>query len=114
MPVCDSIEDEIIQNAISACSSDRRFAPVRPEELESLVVKVDVLSQPEPVGTADELDAQKFGVIVSTADGRRGLLLPALDGVGSPKRQIEICREKGGIGYKEQVALQRFTVDRHQ
>jgi AmmeMemoRadiSam system protein A len=113
LPVCDSLANEIVQNAISACSHDRRFAPVRAEELESLKIKVDVLSEPEPIDSIAQLDPQKYGVIVTASKGRRGVLLPALDGVGSAEDQIEICRKKGGIGAKEQVTLQRFTVERH-
>ena len=44
---------------------------------------VDVLTQPEPVTSIDELDAKKYGVIVQ-AGYRRGLLLPDLEGVDTP------------------------------
>ena len=70
------------------------------------------MSAPERVASVKELDAKKYGVIVSTGY-RRGLLLPDLDGVDTPERQIEICRMKGGIGPSETVELQRFEVKRY-
>ncbi|MCL1893611.1 MAG: AmmeMemoRadiSam system protein A [Holophagaceae bacterium] len=113
-PSRQSLADEIVQNAVWACSRDHRFNPVAEAELISLVVKVDVLSQPEQIDSQDELDPSKYGVIVSTSNGRKGLLLPALDGIDTVEEQINICRRKGGIGFNEPVALQRFTVDRHE
>jgi len=112
-PTCETMADEIIQNAQWACSRDHRFRPVAKNELDGLNVKVDVLSEPEPVDSSDQLDPYKYGVIVSTPDGRRGLLLPSLDGIDTVEAQIEICRKKGGIRSNEPVALQRFTVERH-
>ena len=113
LPTCKSLADEIIQNAISACSRDHRFSPVQADELDTLKIKVDVLSEPEPIDSIDELDPDKYGVIVSAPNGRRGLLLPSLDGVSTVAEQIEICRRKGGIRHDEPVTLQRFTVERH-
>jgi len=113
-PVCDSLAEEITQNARWACSQDHRFRPVKAHELDGLDIKVDVLSEPEPIDSPDQLDPQKYGVIVSTSDGRKGLLLPSLEGIDSVGEQIEICRKKGGIRPNEQVMLQRFTVERHK
>ena len=113
LPTCETMAYEIIQNARSACSRDHRFAPVQENELESLTIKVDVLSEPEHIDSASMLDPSRYGVIVSAKDGRRGLLLPALDGVDTAMEQIAICRRKGGIRDDEPITLQRFTVERH-
>ena len=60
------------------------------------------------------LDVKKYGVICSTKDGRRGLLLPDLDGVDTIDQQIEIACSKGGIDPdSDQVILERFEVVRH-
>ena len=56
-----SIAEEIIQNAVSACSRDPRFSPVRTEELSDLKISVDVLTRAEPVSSVDELDAARYG-----------------------------------------------------
>ena len=74
---------------------------------------MDVLSKPEKIGSEKELDAKKYGVIV-TCGNRRGLLLPDLDGVDTVKDQIAIARRKAGIGPGEKVSLERFEVSRHR
>ena len=100
-PVRSSIAKEIIENGISACSRDPRFDPVTEEELPYLEVSVDVLSEPEPAAGPEDLDVKRYGVIVSSEDGRRGLLLPNLEGVDTVEEQINIARSKGGIGEYE-------------
>ena len=111
-PTTECVAWEIVQNAVSACSKDPRFAPVRADELDSLEYSVDVLGTPEPVSSPAELDVKKYGVIVSCG-GRRGLLLPDLDGVDTVEQQIDIARQKGGIGSRESYTLERFEVVRH-
>lgn len=108
----DSVALEIIQNAVSASTQDPRFPPVKAFELSDLDINVDVLGDAEPVTSIDELDAKKYGVIVECGR-RRGLLLPDLEGVDTPMEQINICRQKGGIGPNEPVKLYRFEVIRH-
>jgi len=109
-----NLAQEVIHNAISAAISDPRFLPVRPDELDDLTVKVDVLTEPEPISGPQELDPQRYGVIVQSAqDYRRGLLLPDLEGVDTVEYQIEIARRKAGIGPNEPVELYRFAVKRY-
>ena len=113
-PVQPNLAAEIMANAISAALHDPRFSPVAPEELPELVYDVDVLSQPEPVSSTLELDCARYGVIVSTSDGRRGVLLPDLAGVDSVDEQLSIAASKGGIDLsRDRVSIQRFQVVRH-
>lgn len=112
-PTRDSIAQEIISNAISACSSDPRFYPVQKNELDYLSYSVDVLFPPEPISSPAELDPQEYGVIVSKGH-RRGLLLPNLEGVNTVDEQVAIARQKAGIAPAETgVELERFRVVRH-
>ena len=111
-PTADCLAREIIQNAVSACSRDPRFSPVRPEELPWLEISVDVLGEPEDISSPDQLDVKRYGVIVSRG-ARRGLLLPDLDGVDTVEQQVSIARQKAGIAPNEKVSLQRFEVVRH-
>ncbi len=113
-PTKRSLAEEICANAVSAGRYDRRFSPVTADELDELVYDVDVLGEPEPVASADELDPRVYGVIVSTADGRRGLLLPDLDGVDTVDEQVQIAAQKGGIDLLgDDYHLERFVVERH-
>ena len=108
----NSVAEEIIYNAVSACSRDPRFQPVGPEELDRLTITVDVLGKLEKVNSVEELDEKKYGVIVSK-ENSQGLLLPDLDGVDSVQEQIGIAKRKAGIKDQEEVELQRFEVIRH-
>ena len=112
LPTTNSIAEEILQNAISACSRDPRFSPVELSEIEDLEISVDVLSEPERVFDIKDCDAKKYGVIVENG-GRRGLLLPDLEGVETVQEQIAIAKKKAGIPANEKVALWRFEVIRH-
>lgn len=107
-----SLAEEIIYNAVSACSKDPRFEPVSQEELEHLTIHVDVLGDTERIDSPEELDVKRYGVIV-TSGYRRGLLLPNLEGVDTVEEQIAIARQKAGIGGTEEVELERFEVVRH-
>jgi AmmeMemoRadiSam system protein A len=112
-PTTGSVAEEIIQNAVSAGLSDTRFEPVTASELPFLTYKVDVLAAPEPIAGPEELDVKRYGVIVSSG-GKRGLLLPNLDGVDTIQEQINIARMKAGIPEGEPVKLERFEVIRHE
>ena len=107
-----NVAQEIISNAISACSRDPRFNPIKVEELPYLEISVDVLGDAEYIDSPEELDVKRYGVIVSQR-GRVGLLLPDLEGVDTVEEQIEIAARKGGIDLDEDYQLQRFEVIRH-
>lgn len=113
-PTRASLAEEICANAVSAGRHDHRFPPVEADELDELVYDVDVLGEPEPIGGLDELDPRRYGVIVSASGGRRGLLLPDLDGVDSAREQVRIAAQKGGIDlHSDNWRLERFEVERH-
>ena len=112
-PVQANLAEEILTNAVSAGCHDPRFPAVREDELDSLVYDVDVLGDPEPCEVED-LNPVRFGVIVSCSDGRRGLLLPNLDGVDTAGEQLEIAARKGHIDLtRDAWELERFEVVRY-
>jgi AmmeMemoRadiSam system protein A len=104
---------EIIVNAVSAGTQDPRFWPVELEELAELAISVDILDKPEQIHHINELDPQKYGVIVRKGQ-RSGLLLPMLEGVEFAEEQIAIAKQKAGITENENVELYRFTVTRYE
>jgi len=114
LPTQENIAAEIIENAISSATRDPRFMPLTEKELADLEINVDVLSEPAPVKDVKELDPKKYGVIVKTADGRAGLLLPDI-GVETVNEQISICCRKGDINpSNDKLMIFRFTVERHK
>jgi MEMO1 family protein len=115
LPVCAHVGEEIIRNAVTACSEDPRFPAVEAGELSGMEVKVDVLSPFEPIASPTGLDPQRYGVIVEKG-GRRGLLLPKLEGVDTVRQQLDIASRKAGFRWDEEddsIKLYRFTVERH-
>jgi AmmeMemoRadiSam system protein B/AmmeMemoRadiSam system protein A len=112
-PTQENVAEEVITNAISASTRDPRFPPIDAKELKDLDYSVDVLTTPEPIDDISQLDPKKYGVIVE-AGWRKGLLLPDLQGVDSAEYQVDICRQKGGIGTDEPVQLYRFEVKRYR
>ncbi len=112
-PTKDTLAEEMILNAVSAATRDPRFSPVRVDELPELKYSVDVLSPPEPT-TIDLLNPNVYGVIVEDESGRRGLLLPHLEGIDTAARQVEIASRKAGIKPGASVRLLRFRADRYR
>lgn len=110
MPTCANQGQEIVQNAISACSRDPRFPAVTTQELAGLHYQVYILKEPEPVKGMEDLDPKRYGVIVCK-DHRRGVLLPDLEGVDTVEQQVGIACRKGGINPKENPDLLRFEVE---
>ncbi|MFW6384752.1 MAG: AmmeMemoRadiSam system protein A [Halodesulfurarchaeum sp.] len=67
--------------AVEAATSDPRFPPVAPAELESITVEISVLTPPEPIDVAnpdrypEAIEVGRDGLIVA-GNNRVGLLLP--------------------------------------
>ena len=111
--VHENLLAEIIANAIEAATRDPRFQPIEVHELDQLEIKVDEMGPLEKVNSKGELDVQMYGVVVESGY-RRGLLLPALEGVEDVDHQIAIACTKAGIGLSENYHLYRFKVTRYQ
>lgn len=112
-PTCGNVLIETIQNAVSAASRDPRFRPVQPQELRQLSYEVSVLHAPEQIESTAALNPRKYGVIVASR-GRRGLLLPDLEGIDTIEQQVSHAMYKGGIFPTEPIELYRFQVDKYQ
>lgn len=112
-PIRKNIAEEVILNAIAAATRDPRFYPVTPDELADLGISIDVLSEPVLCAGTEELNPKKYGVIVSSPDGRKGLLLPDIDGVDSVDDQINIACQKANIFPDENFEISKFEVKRY-
>jgi protein-L-isoaspartate(D-aspartate) O-methyltransferase len=110
-PVHATLADEVASVAVSSAMRDTRFAPVRPDELDSLAIELSVLAPPEHVGDLAALDPERYGVIVSQGE-RRGVLLPAIEGVTDAHHQIRIAAQKDGIALDAPFDLERFEVQK--
>jgi len=116
-PVQDNLAEEIIENAISAATHDPRFPPVAPDELDGLDISVDVLTEPEPIGSIEGQDPKRHGLIVQSKRSawKRGLLLPDLETIDTAEKQLHYTRVyKANItDPNEPVQLYRFEVKRY-
>ena len=112
-PIRKNVAEEIVHNSIGTGTRDPRFFPVKKEELNSLKYIVDVMKEPEPIQSIDQLDVKRYGIIVS-CDSRTGILLPNLEGIATPKEQVSIALKKAGIREVESYSIKRFEVIRHQ
>ncbi len=112
-PTQNNIGLEIVQNAIRAATQDYRFPPISLDELAKVVFSVDVLGFPESIRNIDELDPKKWGVIVSK-NGKRGLLLPDLEGVCTVTQQLDITAQKAGLTSWRGAEIKRFSVTRYK
>lgn len=110
-PVWPNVVVETWHNARKAALEDARFSPVREGELDDLVFQVSLIHPPHDVASPAELDPQRYGVIISTEDGRRGILLSGLESVTTAGQQLRLARKKAWIGANEPVKIQRFLVD---
>jgi len=114
-PTKANVAEETIANAISAAAEDIRFEPITAAELPVLNYDIYVLDEPVLIKDISELDVNKYGIIVAgLLSGKRGLLLPGLEGIESVEEQIYIAAQKAGIDLKkEKISIYRFTADKY-
>ena len=116
-PTRDNVYEEIINNAYNAAFCDPRFPELQEEELNNIIISVDIMMPAEPINDIEELDSEKYGVILERGN-KRGLLLPDLEGVDTVKDQISIAARKAGISYNKVFAdgtnIYRFEVIRYE
>jgi uncharacterized protein (TIGR00296 family) len=114
---------EALQEAtVSAASQDPRFEPVRPQELDKIVVEVSVLTLPEVIQTASRIELPKLvsvgtdGLIVSTGL-QSGLLLPQVaveNGMNSEEFLSQTCMKAGLLPdswLDKRTAVQKFQAE---
>ncbi len=102
-----SLRTEIARSAVSAAFSDPRFRPLSPGEIERLHITVYLLGEPELIADTAGLDPARYGVLIEGA-GRRGLLLPAIPGITTVERQLDIAMSKAGLSTQDRVDIYRF------
>lgn len=106
-----SVRGEIARAAVSAAVSDPRFPPLQLGEVDDLDVTVYLLGVPEPIDGLDDLDPERYGVIVNGSNGRTGLLLPAIPGITTAEEQVGIARSKAGLSPTDSIRLSRFEAE---
>jgi AmmeMemoRadiSam system protein B/AmmeMemoRadiSam system protein A len=65
----------VADNAVSACSKDYRFSPVKPAELKDIEIEISVLTPPRRVSSYKDIELGKDGIILSKND-HQAVFLP--------------------------------------
>jgi AmmeMemoRadiSam system protein A len=92
------LKETIARMAEAAAFLDHRFDPVGPHEVDDLEISVSVLSQPEKLGSVDDIVIGRDGLYLIHPRGR-GVLLPSVAveyGFG-PKEFAENTSRKAGL-----------------
>lgn len=123
LPTQDHVAQEVVANAVGAATRDHRFGPVQEQELPELSYQVQVLSEPEPITGEDDLDPQQYGIVVKAIipqeqdvnlkqQTKTAVLLPDLEGIDSPRKQISVACRKARINPDQfKVKVWRFTTE---
>jgi AmmeMemoRadiSam system protein A len=61
--------------AVAACSSDPRFPPLAPDELDAIDIEISLLGPLEPIAGPQDIVVGRHGLVVERS-WQRGLLLP--------------------------------------
>jgi AmmeMemoRadiSam system protein A len=105
------LADETADRALGAAFHDPRFPPLTSAELDRCSIDVTVIGPLETVESEAELDPARWGVEVSDGQ-RRGVLLPALEGIDTVESQLRLVRQKAGIPPDTPIRIRRFTAEK--
>ena len=101
-PSTRNLAEEIVRNAIAACSRDRRVAPLRLSELPLCRISLTVVLKVQPIASLRAHDAERNGLVVR--DGSHiGIVLP-FEGRDSGV-QLKWAKQKAGLNEHAQVQL---------
>lgn len=110
-PMKDNLYEEIIRNSISVATRDFRFNILKLKELDKIEISVYVLSEAIKIESIDELDPQKYGVIVSDGRHQKGVLLPGIETIDTVEQQLNIARKKAGLDFMPFEKLEFFKFE---
>ena len=71
----EPLGDVVLRCAVAACSTDPRFPPLGPEELDAIDIEISLLGPLEPIAGPQDIVVGRDGLVVERG-WQRGLLLP--------------------------------------
>jgi AmmeMemoRadiSam system protein A len=120
LQACQSLAQDVAENAYAAAFRDPRFPPLGADELADLEVHISVLSPPEavPVASEAELLARiRPGVdgLILEDDGHRGTFLPAVwESLPRPEDFLRHLKVKAGLPpdyWSDTLRVSRYTAE---
>jgi AmmeMemoRadiSam system protein B/AmmeMemoRadiSam system protein A len=117
-----TLHEEVVRCAKAAASTDTRFPPVGPDELDELEIDVSVLSPLRSIEADDEaaaLQAIRPGVdgLMLEVGGRRAVFIPAVwEQLPEPAAFLSALRRKAGLPdeWLPGTRLFRFTAEHYR
>lgn len=112
--------NDVAQNAFSAAFRDPRFPPVRPEELDSLILQLSIIGPREPVTFDSEdtlLSNLRPGIdgLILQAHNRRATFLPAVwESLPQPQQFLAHLKIKAGLAadyWSDSLQVWRYTTE---
>jgi hypothetical protein len=120
LEACQSLVQDVAENAYAAAFRDPRFPPLDADELADLEVHIAVLSAPEPISVASETDLLgrlrpgTDGLILEDR-GRRGTFLPAVwESLPEPAQFLAQLKQKAGLPpdhWSDSLRISRYTAE---
>lgn len=120
LEACQTLVEDIAENAYAAAFRDPRFPPLGEDELGDLEVHVSVLSPPQPIAVGSEAELLRVmrpgvdGLILE--DGRhRGTFLPAVwESLPRPEQFLAHLKQKAGLPaahWSDTIRVSRYTTE---
>lgn len=111
-PKKETLEEEIIANAISSATKDPRFSVLTLEELKYICIKVYLLNKFELINDLQLLNPKQFGILVKSNTDKQAIILPGIrNDLLNAQDQVNYVRQKGNISLEEEIEIYRFTTD---
>lgn len=105
--------NDLVQDMAVSASHDRRFTPVKPEELENMELEISVLSPLNKINSPSEIELGKHGIYIT--DGlNSGTFLPQVatkTGWNVEEFLGHCSRDKAGIGWNGWKTADIFTYE---
>jgi AmmeMemoRadiSam system protein A len=120
LEACQTLVEDVAENAFSAAFRDPRFPPLRADELADLEVHISVLSPPEPLPVESESDLLRrlrpgIDGLILEDDGHRGTFLPAVwESLPQPEQFLAHLKRKAGLPteyWSDSVRVSRYTAE---
>jgi len=97
------LAEDVRQHAVDAALYDHRFIPVQPEEVQSIVIEVSVLSEPQAIPTSDRAMIPKLlrpgmdGVVILCGERRATFLPQVWEKIPIPEQFLAMLCQKASI-----------------
>jgi len=105
--------NNLVQDMAISASCDRRFDPIKPDELKKMELEISVLSPLKKIGCANEIELGKHGVYIKKGQSS-GTFLPQVatkTGWNLEEFLGHCSRDKAGLGWDGWKTADLFTYE---